>query len=317
MLKQQKFNQRFNKQQGLTLIELMVALVIFSIITISVFALYINANRAYNEDEKFARMQENGRFALNIIAGDLNMADFWGEMLGPEFINQAAVTFGADCNIALDEPEKALRYYEDGGSSSYDPTGCGLKAGTNALAIKRVANTPTADADVVDGRVYLRTNGFEGSWIDDADSNPATAGYQDWLYLPSIYFIKEDADGVPYLCRAMINIGTTALSTIGNADDDCMAEGVEELYVEFGIDTDNDGVANQYVSDVDDDLIATAVTARVYLLVRSKDEVLAYENDKYYNLGNLAQLGPYNDSYYRRVYNTTVTLRNPLNAQKF
>ena len=314
MLKQQKFNQRFNKQQGLTLIELMVALVIFSIITISVFALYINANRAYNEDEKFARMQENGRFALNIIAGDLNMADFWGEMLGPEFINQASVTFGADCNIALDEPEKALRYYEDGGSSSYDPTGCGLKAGTNALAIKRVANTPTAAP--IDNLVYLRTNGFDGSWVVDAGTNGPSAGYQDWLYLPSIYFIKEDADGVPYLCRAMINIGTTALSTIGNADDDCMAEGVEELYVEFGIDTDNDGVANQYVSDVDDDLIATAVTARVYLLVRSKDEVLAYTNDKNYNLGNLTQITA-SDGYYRRVYNTTVTLRNPLNAQKF
>lgn len=314
MLKQQKFN----KQQGLTLIELMVALVIFSIITISVFALYINANRAYNEDEKFARMQENGRFALNIIASDLNMADFWGEMLGPEFINQAGVTFGADCNIALDEPGKAVRYYDDAGSSSYDPTaGCGLLAGTNALAIKRVANTPTAAP--IDNLVYLRTNGFDGSWVVDAGTNGPSAGYQDWLYLPSIYFIKADADGVPYLCRASgveEDSGNYVLPTIGNADDDCMAEGVEQLYIEFGIDTDFDGVANEYVTDVDDDLMATAVTARIYLLVRSKDEVLAYTNDKNYNLGNLTQIAA-SDSYYRRVYNTTVTLRNPLNAQKF
>ena len=63
---------------------MMIAITIFMIITGAVFSLYINSNRAYNEDEIFSRIQENGRFALNIIAQDLDMVDFWGEMIDSE-----------------------------------------------------------------------------------------------------------------------------------------------------------------------------------------------------------------------------------------
>ena len=316
MLKQQKINKRLDKQQGLTLMELLVAITIFAIITVSVFSLFMNTSRTYNEDEKFARMQENGRFALNIIASDLNMVDFWGEMLTPEFINTGGVTFTTDCDIDLDEPDTALRYYD--GSSSFDPTACAantvgdLKAGTNALAIKRVANA--ASATVTDGPVYLRTNGFDGAFIDDAATVAATAEYSDWLYTASLYFIKEDG-GVPYLCPATTN-GGTAFAAIANAGDDCMAEGVEQLHVEFGIDLDNDGVANRYLSDIVDTDAATVVTVRVYLLLRSKDGIVGNTNTKTYNLGNLTPI-TVNDNFYRRVYSTTVTLRNPMNSQRF
>ena len=95
-----------------------------------------------------------------------------------------------------------------------------------------------------------------------------------------------------------------------------MAEGVEQLHVEFGIDLDNDGVANRYLSDIVDTDAATVVTVRVYLLLRSKDEIGGNTNTKKYNLGNLAQITA-NDRYYRRVYSTTVTLRNPMNSQRF
>jgi len=320
MLKQQKVNKRLDKQQGLTLMELMVAITIFAIITVSVFSLFMNTSRTYHEDEKFARMQENGRFALNIIASDLNMVDFWGEMLTPEFINTGGVAFGTDCNIGLGTPNEALRYYDPNGTSSFNPTSCAantvgdLKAGTSALAIKRVANA--ASTTVTDGLVYLRTNGFDGAFIDDAATVAATAEYSDWLYTASLYFIKEDG-GVPYLCQATTN-GGTAFTAIANAEDDCMAEGVEQLHVEFGIDTDTpgDGVANRYLSDIVDTDAKAVVTVRVYLLLRSKDAIAGNTNTKTYNLGNLTPI-TVNDGYYRRVYSTTVTLRNPMNSQRF
>lgn len=316
--------QKFNNQHGFTLIEMMVAITIFGLITVSVFTLFMNTSRTYHEDEKYARMQENGRFALNIIASDLNMADFWGEMITPEFIDSTGVAFGTDCNIGLDTPNTALRYYDPNGSSSFDPTSCAtntvgdLKAGTSALVIKRVANastdTTTGDDDD-DGLVYLRTNATEGSFFvnDNTAAGPST-GENDWLYTASLYFIKDDG-GVPYLCQATTN-GGTAFAAIADAEDDCMAEGIEQLYVEFGIDTDNDGVANRYLSDITDTQAATAVTVRVYLLARSKDEITGNTNDKKYILGNLTTITA-SDGYYRRVYSTTVTLRNPINAQRF
>ena len=309
MLKQ----QTLTKQQGFSLIELLVAVAILSIIMSAVAVLYINSSRAYNEDEKYARMQENGRFALNQIASDLQMTGFWGEMLAPEYIT-SGVTFGTDCNIGLGDTENATRYYNSSGTSSFDPTtACSTLAGTNALAIKRVNNGPSAVT--IDGLIYLRTNGFEGSFVDDANTTPPPTGYSDWLYVPVLYFIKVDA-GVPYLCRAATN-GASSLGAIGSAGDDCLATGIEQIHVEFGLDTDNDGIANRYQSDVLDADTATAVTARVYLLVRSTVEATGNDlADKTYKLGNLADIDK-TDGFYRRVYSTTVALRNPMNALGF
>jgi type IV pilus assembly protein PilW len=45
------------------------------------------------------------------------------------------------------------------------------------------------------------------------------------------------------------------------------------------------------------------------LLVRSVEPVVGYVNDKTYDLGGEI-VGPFNDAFYRRVYSTTVQIRN-------
>lgn len=319
------------KQSGMSILELMVALAIFSIILIAVVSLYINSNYSYTEDERAARLQENGRFALNMIAADLTMVDFWGEMLGASTIDASAFGTGTECNADLRNGLTALLYYDSGGTvmdagaTNFDPTSCTstlgtIKANTNVLLIKRVDNAP--DTTPSDGIVYLRTNGYTGAFIDDAQSTAAPVDFNDWAYMPHMYFIRDDADGVPYLCRATLvneeyvdEDTPTSHTSSGNIDfdtvpADCLAEGVEQLYVEFGVDDDGDGAANQYISNIDADQAEDTVSARIYLLVRS-DADTSYNNDKTYQLGHAATLGPYNDNYYRRVFTTTVDLRNP------
>lgn len=302
------------KQSGMTILELMIAITIFAIITGAVFSLYINSNRSYNEDEIFARMQENGRFALNRMSQDIQMVDFWGEMINPPTMGLTG--WGEDCDMGLDTPSTtaspALQYYNYASPGAFVPTsgGCAgvigtLKANTNAVAIKRVANGPSLNASDYSGsKVYLETNGSDGNFVQTSTPS-ATAGYSNWLYQPNLYYIKET--GVtPYLCRAGTN-GLKLLANVGNAEDECIAEGVEQLHIEFGIDTDGDGVANRYRSDTTTD----AVTARIFLLLSSDREVPGYVNNKTYKLGNLGTLGPYGDGRYRRVFSTTVVLRNP------
>lgn len=297
------------------MVELMIALSIFMLITGAVFSLYINSNRSYNEDEIYSRMQENGRYAINRLAEDLRMSDFWGEMIDPVAITGGA--FGVDCTLGLGTTDEGLVYYDYTAPGAFDPSGCSImasdpdgdgdtdmKANTNAVGIKRVSNgyyDPVKYAGV-----HLWTNGYAGAFqtkaVNDTTSDP---NFQYWLYVPALYFIKDD-DGTPYLCRAALN-GGNALQDIGEAEDDCIAEGVEQLHIEFGMDDDGDGIADQYRNDTLED----AVTARVYLLVRSDRAVPSYVNDKTYTLGTLATMGPFNDSFYRRVFSTTVVLRNP------
>ncbi|MBT4108256.1 MAG: prepilin-type N-terminal cleavage/methylation domain-containing protein, partial [Proteobacteria bacterium] len=72
-----KINQR-SRQQGVTLIELMVALAIGLIATAAMLKVYIDASRIYRFNDGLARLQENGRFALEFVRRDVRAAGFWG-----------------------------------------------------------------------------------------------------------------------------------------------------------------------------------------------------------------------------------------------
>lgn len=63
-------NQRryqHNRQPGITLVELMVALTISSVILLGVGTMFVGSKRNYIVQDEFARLQENGRFALDRI----------------------------------------------------------------------------------------------------------------------------------------------------------------------------------------------------------------------------------------------------------
>ncbi|MGH8508934.1 MAG: PilW family protein, partial [Gammaproteobacteria bacterium] len=83
-------------------------------------------------------------------------------------------------------------------------------------------------------------------------------------------------------------------------------------HIQFGIDTNGDGVANQYLSNPTLVQLGNAVLARVFLLMRATDPDRNYTDQKTYQLGD-APLGPFSDNFYRKVLSTTVSLRNPTN----
>jgi type IV pilus assembly protein PilW len=57
------------------------------------------------------------------------------------------------------------------------------------------------------------------------------------------------------------------------------------------------------------------VSARVYVLARTLRPDPTYTNDKTYTLGDRV-VGPFNDRFYRRVFTTTVMVRNVKNLQR-
>ncbi len=74
-------NFRFNKhskQRGVGMVELLVALVLSSLVSIVVIQLFIQNKDSYRSHENITRMQENGRYALQVITQALRSGDFWG-----------------------------------------------------------------------------------------------------------------------------------------------------------------------------------------------------------------------------------------------
>src|SRR5665647_3594938 len=67
-----------NHQVGMTLIEIMIALLIGAFLLGGMLQIFINSKQTYRMQENLSRLQENGRFALDFLAKDIRMAGYWG-----------------------------------------------------------------------------------------------------------------------------------------------------------------------------------------------------------------------------------------------
>ncbi len=66
------------KTHGVTLVELMIAMVISTIVLLGVATVYSSTKRSYKVQEEMARLQENARYAFNSMASDIRGAGFVG-----------------------------------------------------------------------------------------------------------------------------------------------------------------------------------------------------------------------------------------------
>jgi type IV pilus assembly protein PilW len=212
---------------------------------------------------------------------------------------------------------------------------------TDTLAVKRaklVSGTP------VDGKIYLQTTidgqarlviytgGVPKRYIGDpVPFNPAFADARTWEYVTSIYYVKKpespgDPDAnppklqPPLLYRKTLQPVSGTYPTV-TTEAGGLAEGIEYFHIMWGIDhemidgndaTFPDGHPNYFVSSPTAAQVAGVVSAKIYVLARSQNFDATYTDDKQYQLGDvtLPPSGTYNDNYRRKVFSTSVRLRN-------
>lgn len=63
-------------QQGFSLVEIMVALVISLFLTAGIIQLFISSQQTYRVTQALSRLQENGRFIIDRMAFDIRMAGY-------------------------------------------------------------------------------------------------------------------------------------------------------------------------------------------------------------------------------------------------
>ena len=64
------------RQKGLSIIELLVAMVIGLILLLGVSQVFLSSRQTYAANEAMGRLQENGRFALEFIARSARLAGY-------------------------------------------------------------------------------------------------------------------------------------------------------------------------------------------------------------------------------------------------
>lgn len=77
-MKKQTTNRMTNKQNGLTLVELMVAMIISLLLIGGTISIFISNKQTYRVNEASSRVQENSRFSFDFLTNDVRMAGFFG-----------------------------------------------------------------------------------------------------------------------------------------------------------------------------------------------------------------------------------------------
>lgn len=330
--------------KGFSLVEVMISLALGVVILMLIVQLFINTKNNHAQNDRVSETLESGRYALRQLATDLKETGYLGGVMDPTTITQDPTVppLGTDCGPAgvagwaydlttylqFDVNATTNQNYTCIANLYVPPT-----FANDILAIKRVATTPlttdpTAPAALTNDTVYLRSDYSRAClwYYDQAKSTkplstscPAPgATVNDWQYSVNVYYIRSyyqnATDNTPTFCRESLgpdpnNNGAPTMQNV------CLAPGVERFHVMFGIDIDGDGTANEYISNPTATDMKRAVSARIYVLARALQQDSTISNDKQYTLGD--EVVKTTDKYYRRLYSTTVMLRNPMYAIKF
>lgn len=332
--------QQNRRQTGLSLIELMVAIVIGSFVLLGLSSIFLSSIRASVEMRKSTQQQENGRYASQMLYDDLMLTGYLAEFDASPLTSPGALP--DICTADMAELLTALPLHVQGVNDAVATPSCldDLKTGTDIIVVRRASTCVAGDA----GCAAFLANAphFQASLCTPTDgtltelafvTDPMTIAeyasqhfaFDNTLtsftrrrtscgttradihrYLVHIYFVannNEDGDGIPTLKRA--EIGATGFSIVP------LVDGIENMQVQYGVDTTNDGVPDSYTSapaSVDD--WRNAMGARVHLLARNTVTTPGYSDTSAYVLGDVNIAAP-GDAYKRHVYSTAVQFVNP------
>jgi type IV pilus assembly protein PilW len=329
------------RQAGLSLVELLVSITLGLLVLSGVLVVFVNASAARNEVERISRQIENGRYASELLGEDLRLAGFYGELTG---ISAPGALPADPCSTTPGDWQSwipiHLQGYDEAGFASANCALTNLKANTDVLVVRRASTCPAGIAGcdaAASGKPYLQVSlcatqvapnyklGLEGTETFDMQKRTCltTALANKREYLARIYFIATDngaGQNIPTLKR--LELTGSGWSTVP------LVEGIEELQLHYGLDTNGDGQPDVYVANPNDypaaacagtcprDNWMNVVTVQYHLLARNLDTSPGYnEGTKKYVLGNDAAGNPIErtpgDGYRRHVYTGLVRVANP------
>jgi len=110
MMKNRKFA---SKIQGMSIVELLIAMLLGISLSAGVVELYINSNSTERSQEARTRMQENGRFGMNFLAQEVRMAGYLGCLGG---LDTTTINNTLDAPPASFQPMTGIQGWEANGT---------------------------------------------------------------------------------------------------------------------------------------------------------------------------------------------------------
>jgi type IV pilus assembly protein PilW len=331
-------------QGGATLVELMIAMTLALLLSGAAAMIAVNSKSVFRANASIARLQDNARFALDSLSRDMRMAGFNGCVGGgsppSSKLNAGGFQYtyssgllgfhavGATWTPALDSSISGLTPAPLAGTDvmtvrtvSGGPIGL-----TAAMASSTGALTVDAASGLALGDIVMAANcsssvAFEitadpslGS-VAHAAGGPAPGNASADLGVnfgtdASLYRLVTHTY---YVAPSVLQPGTDSLwlysvpNHAGTANPQEIVEGVQNIALLYGEDTDADGVPNRYVTADAIGVWSNVVAVRAQLLMQTVQNNLATSAQPY--TFNGVSTTP-TDLRMRIVLNSTISVRN-------
>ena len=245
--------------RGVSLIELMFSITIGLVLMAGMATLFVSTSQSHNELEKASRQIENGRYAVETLREDIQLAGFYGDYLPPSSAVWASpadpcTTVLASMGYSLPPVPStpALAPGIFGYESAATPSaGCtallaNRRSGTDVLVIRRVTTSAVEVAAVAAGQYYFQVSNCSDTPVESAfvlgklpagftlhkvrpAGTPASCVNGDVShvrqYLVHIYYVADcndctgNGDGIPTLKMAELSAGDSSCAS--DATDAC------------------------------------------------------------------------------------------------
>ncbi len=338
-------------QHGISLVEVLVALVISLFLLAGIVQVYVANKASYAFTSSISRIQENGRYAMEVMARELRMAGFFGcAVFDPEDstamdaivnnLNPNGPGFNLDLHDFL-EKDLVEGTENDGLNGSDSITLRGAEPGN--VTVQPPYGSTSANIKVSQphnleqGDIVMVSNcrGADILQISNINAQNGTlvhntgAGTEPGNYNPdnclggNAHCLSQTygADGSMFKLRAITytiavgESGEPALWRSENGVNEELVEGIDQMQLLYGVDTTDDDFPNQYMTSTE--LIASAndwydvMSIRLMLLVRSASAQVVEAPQVLTYNGTTTTAA---DNRLRQVFSTTIALRNRIGS---
>lgn len=320
---------------GMTLVELMVALAIGVFLMIGAVTVFMQGRTTFRITESVSRLQENARFALDVLEPDVRMAYHYGlTNVGANIEGRAGTTVPAGVpttcgNTWVNDFERGIA--ATNGSSPWPWGGsCAASAGgaaaaADTLIVRRVSAEPVL-AGRTAGTLYIQSNRSDKSQLfvgAALPGSPDPTTSQPFRVIANGYYVStNNTSNLSTPGNTVPSLRMKTLVDGGAIQDREILPGVEDLQVQLGIDTSLPGTPGRGTIDrfVDpgDALLADPgftndarqiLAVRLWLRLRAERTEGGFVDGTTYSYAG-QNFGPFNDGYRRTVVSKTVYLRN-------
>lgn len=353
---------RTQNHKGFTLIELMIAITISSVLMLGVSQIFSSSKRTYKLNNELARTQENIRYSIEEMSRDLRMAGYTGcrnntltntlnlgsnwkynvgkPLLGFEggvdtFPTEYAANVitgtdsiivlrgGSDTGLKFDQKTNAANFKVSTADHGLDDGDIIMMSDCTHTAVLQVINASPGTNTTITHGTGAGSPGNCTKGLGSTDCSSVNGTPYNWnkdahvvKFQATAYYIAASVNGLAGN-RSLYRMTVSKGSPIAEE----LVEGVENMQITYGYDTNGDGFANRYVTanNVTGSDFNSVVSVRIGLLFQSRENAKRSVYKKDFTLAGTAITSTSStpgshqyaeDNRLRFAINTVIKLRN-------